>query len=144
MTTTTAGQRREQAKTDYNAFLAACPTHNMLDTIGDKWVCLILAALRDGPRRYGEIGATVASVSNKMLTQTLRTLERDGLVTRHVTAQVPVRVDYTLTPLGESLVAVVSQLQRWAEGHMDEVLAARTEFDSAGDDANQGGNASRR
>ncbi|MVU78493.1 transcriptional regulator [Nocardia sp. ET3-3] len=132
MTTTTAAQRREQARVDYNAFLAACPTHQMLDTISDKWVCLILAALGSGPLRYGELGAIVASVSNKMLTQTLRTLERDGLVTRQMTAQVPVRVDYWLTELGHSLLPVLSGLQHWAEGHMDQVLAARAEFDDAG------------
>ncbi|MEC3956641.1 helix-turn-helix domain-containing protein [Nocardia sp. CDC153] len=131
MTTTTAAQRREQAKHDYNAFLAACPTHQMLDTISDKWVCLILAALGPGPLRYGEIRTIVAAVSNKMLTQTLRTLERDGLVTRAMTAQVPVRVDYSLTPLGQTLLPVLSQLQQWAEGHMDDVLAARAEFDIA-------------
>ncbi|MFE3002474.1 winged helix-turn-helix transcriptional regulator [Nocardia sp. NPDC059246] len=135
MPTTTAAQRREQAKVEYNAYLAACPTNQMLDTIGDKWTCLILAALGAGPRRYGEIGATVAAVSNKMLTQTLRTLERDGLVARRMTAQVPVRVDYSLTPLGQSLLVIVTRLHQWAEGHMDEVLAARAEFDSAAGNA---------
>ncbi|MGW4120188.1 winged helix-turn-helix transcriptional regulator [Nocardia sp. NPDC004711] len=135
MPTTTAAQRREQAKVEYNAFLAACPTNQMLDTIGDKWTCLILAALGPGPRRYGEIGAIVAAVSNKMLTQTLRTLERDGLVARRMTAQVPVRVDYSLTPLGQSLLVIVTRLHQWAEGHMDEVLAARAEFDSAAGNA---------
>ncbi|MFE3226060.1 winged helix-turn-helix transcriptional regulator [Nocardia sp. NPDC059228] len=135
MPTTTAAQRREQAKVEYNAFLAACPTNQMLGTIGDKWTCLILAALGPGPRRYGEIGATVAAVSNKMLTQTLRTLERDGLVARRMTAQVPVRVDYSLTPLGQSLLVILTRLQQWAEGHMEEVLAARAEFDSAGGNA---------
>ncbi|GAB0104089.1 helix-turn-helix domain-containing protein [Nocardia sp. JMUB6875] len=129
VTTTTAAQRREQAKVDYNAFLAACPTNKLLDTLSDKWVCLILSALADGPCRYGELGATVAAVSNKMLTQTLRTLERDGLVARRMTAQVPVRVDYSLTPLGESLLPILSELKDWAEGHMDDVLLARAEFD---------------
>ncbi|BEK88376.1 helix-turn-helix domain-containing protein [Nocardia seriolae] len=131
VSTTTAAQRREQAKVDFNAFLSACPTNKLLDTLSDKWVCLILAALADGPARYGELGATVASVSNKMLTQTLRTLERDGLVARHMTAQVPVRVDYSLTPLGRTLLPILAQLEDWAAGHMTDVLAARAEFDRA-------------
>ena len=127
--TTTAAQRREQAKNEYDAFMAACPSRELLDRIGDKWVGLVLAALSDGPRRYGELNRTIAGVSPKMLTQTLRGLERDGLVARHVTPSVPVRVDYEMTPLGHSLQAVMREVKSWAERHMDQVFAARAAYD---------------
>ncbi|WP_330180580.1 helix-turn-helix transcriptional regulator [Nocardia sp. NBC_01503] len=131
MPTKTVAQQREQRKNDYNAFVAACPTNKLMDTLGDKWTGLVLATLTGEPRRYGEISAIVAGISNKMLTQTLRTLERDGLLERHVTAQVPVRVDYSLTPLGRSLFPILNMLKNWAEENMDEVFAARTAFDTA-------------
>src|ERR1700691_5672852 len=108
MPTTTADQKRAQAKAEYDAFLAACPSRKLLDRISDKWVTLILAALgSDGshqpragcagePRRmrYSELRGLLAGVSQKMLTQTLRSLERDGLVTRTATPTVPVTVSY--------------------------------------------------
>src|SRR5690606_27563698 len=103
MPTTTAVQRRQQARIEYDAFLRDCPTNQLLDRISDKWVALVVAALAAGPMRYSELGRKIAGVSPKMLTQTLRTLERDGLISRTVTPSVPVRVDYSLTPLGESL-----------------------------------------
>ena len=132
MPTTTASRRREQAKFEYNAFLALCPTRQLLDSLSDKWVCLILAALADGPLRYSDLARQIAGVSQKMLTQSLRSLERDGLLTRTVTASVPVRVDYGLTALGESLMPVVRAVKTWAETHMDEVLAARATYDAEG------------
>ncbi|MRH92225.1 transcriptional regulator [Nocardia sp. SYP-A9097] len=131
MPTRTVSQQREQRKNAYNAFVAACPTNKLMDTLGDKWTGLVLSTLTEGPRRYGEISAIVAGITNKMLTQTLRTLERDGLLTRHVTAQVPVRVDYALTPLGRSLIPILHLLKDWAEENMDDVFAARAAFDSA-------------
>ena len=84
MATRTAGQRRAAAKTTYNAFMAQCPTRQVMATLGDKWASLTINALADGPRRHGELATTIAGASQKMLTQTLRTLERDGLVTRTV------------------------------------------------------------
>src|SRR4051794_29136110 len=104
--TKTAERRRAEAKVAYDAFLATCPTQQVLATVGDKWSALLVNALADGPRRHGELRTTVAGVSQKMLTQTLRTLERDGLVSRTVTPSVPVRVDYELTPLGRTLLPV--------------------------------------
>src|SRR3954454_24879823 len=124
MATQTAAERRAEAKRKYNAYVAECPTRGLLDAISDKWVSLILTALADGPRRYGELTRTIAGVTQKMLTQTLRRLERDGLLTRTVTAGVPVQVEYRLTPLGASLLPVMQALQDWAESHMDEVLQA--------------------
>ena len=129
MATRTAAQQRAEAKMAYNAYLAACPSRQLLDSISDKWVTLVLNSLAGGPQRYSELSRQLAGVSQKMLTQTLRKLERDGMISRRVTASVPVRVDYELTPLGVSLHAVVQQFKTWAESHMDDVLAARAAYD---------------
>lgn len=130
MATTTAAQRREQAKHEYDAFLAGCPTRELLSRLTDKWVALVIPALVDGPQRHSELAHRIAGVSQKMLTQTLRTLERDGLVTRTVTASVPVRVDYALTPLGHELFPVMIAIKSWAEANMDHVFEARARFDA--------------
>ena len=129
MATTTGAQRREQAKRDYDAFLAGCPTRELLSTLTDKWAALVIAGLAGGPQRHGELARRIAGVSQKMLTQTLRTLERDGLLSRTVTASVPVRVDYELTPLGRELLPVMVAIKTWAESHMDRVFEARARFD---------------
>lgn len=133
MPTRTAAQRRAEEAMAYNAFLAGCPTRQLLDALTDKWVTLALAALaRAGrPLRFSELRREIAGVSQKMLTQTLRTLERDGFVTRTVTPSVPVRVDYDLTPLGRDLMPVVRAVKIWAETHFDEVHAARERYDAA-------------
>lgn len=130
MATTTAAQRREQARADYDAFLRACPTNQLLGRLSDKWVGLVVAALATGPRRYSDLGRKIAGVSPKMLTQTLRGLERDGIVSRTVTPSVPVRVDYELTPLGTSLACLLTAVKDWAETHFDEVRAARERYDT--------------
>src|SRR4051812_10775628 len=114
----------------YDAYLAECPARQLLDRISNKWVSLIVNALAAGPQRYGELARRLASVSQKMLTQTLRNLERDGLIERTVTPSVPVRVDYALTPLGEGLIPVMQAIKSWAEDNMDEVLAARDRYDT--------------
>ncbi|HMH36956.1 MAG TPA: helix-turn-helix domain-containing protein [Streptosporangiaceae bacterium] len=131
MATTTAAQRREQERDAYNAYVAECPSRQVLDALSDKWVTLVLTALADAPRRYSELSRTIAGVSQKMLTQTLRLLERDGLVTRTITASVPVRVDYQLTPLGRTLLPVVRAIKDWSETHISEVHAARVAYDHA-------------
>lgn len=128
----TAAERRAAAKEQYDAFLAACPSRQLLDRLADKWVALVLAALREeGAMRYSVLSRRLAGVSQKMLTQTLRSLERDGLITRDVQPTVPVTVEYDLTPLGHSLQEVVIALKHWAETHMDEVLANRARYDGA-------------
>jgi DNA-binding HxlR family transcriptional regulator len=127
----TAAQRREQERDAYNAYVAECPSRQVLDALSDKWVTLILTALADAPRRYSELARAIAGVSQKMLTQTLRMLERDGLVTRTITASVPVRVDYQLTPLGRTLLPVVRAIKDWSETHISEVHAARVAYDHA-------------
>ena len=130
MPTMTAAQRRACAKDDFDAFLAECPSRQLLDVISNKWVCLVLSALADGQLRHSELRRRIAGVSQKMLTQTLRELERDGLVTREVTASVPVRVDYELTPLGVDLCALLRQLKDWAERNMERVLEQRLRADA--------------
>jgi DNA-binding HxlR family transcriptional regulator len=140
----TAAQKKAQAKVEYDAFLAACPSRRLLDRLSDKWVALILSALgSDGshrretgcagePRsmRYSELARLLAGVSQKMLTQTLRALERDGLLTRTAEPTVPVTVTYELTDLGLSLYQLMRDLKAWAEIHMDEVLVNREAYDS--------------
>ncbi|MGW5102256.1 winged helix-turn-helix transcriptional regulator [Streptomyces sp. NPDC004100] len=130
MSTRTAAQRRTEAKREYDAYLAECPARQLLDRIADKWVSLTVTALADGPKRYSDLHRRLAGVSQKMLTQTLRHLERDGLVTRTVTPAVPVRVDYALTPLGRSLLPVMRAIKGWAEDHMAEVWEARVAYDA--------------
>jgi DNA-binding HxlR family transcriptional regulator len=131
MATMTAAQKRAQAKVAYDAFLADCPSRQLLDRISDKWVALVLAALgEDGPLRYSELARRLAGVSQKMLTQTLRSLERDGLLTRTVTPTVPVTVTYELTDLGLSLQQLMHGLKDWAESHMGEVLTNRSQYDT--------------
>ncbi|MCF3185299.1 helix-turn-helix transcriptional regulator [Streptomyces polychromogenes] len=132
MATQTAAARREDARAAYDAFVKECPTSQLLARISDKWVGLVLSALgqaENGSMRYSELGRKIPGVSQKMLTQTLRSLERDGIVTRSVTASVPVRVDYRLTELGGSLGCLLSSVKRWAENHFDEVSAHRTAYD---------------
>ena len=132
MPTSTAAQRRAAARAEYDAFIAECPSRQVLARISDKWVTLILVALADGPRRYSDLGRIIAGVSQKMLTQTLRTLERDGLISRTVTAGVPARVDYQLTSLGESLMPAVGAVKAWAEAHIGEIEASRAAYDDEG------------
>ncbi|MFE0401077.1 winged helix-turn-helix transcriptional regulator [Streptomyces nigra] len=146
MATTAQEQWRAQTKAEYDAFLAACPSRQLLDRISGKWVTLVLAALgsgdaprpgadcADGPRamRYSELQRLLAGVSQKMLTQTLRSLERDGLVSRTVVPTVPVTVSYELTDLGLSLCRMMRGIKTWAEAHMDEVQAHRETYDAHG------------
>jgi DNA-binding HxlR family transcriptional regulator len=131
MPTRTAAQLREEAAREYDAFLATCPARQLLDRINDKWVTLVISALADGPQRYSDLSRRIAGVSQKMLTQTLRSLERDGLLTRSVTPSVPVRVDYELTPLGRTLMPLIAAIKSWAESHMPEVHTARSHYDDA-------------
>lgn len=108
-----------------------CPTRKLLDRIGDRWTVLVVGALADGPLRYGEIARRVDGVSQKMLTQTLRSLEQDGLVTRTVHPVIPPRVDYELTDTGHSLREPLRALEEWAKAHMADVLTSRDEYEQA-------------
>ena len=113
-----------------NVYDRNCPSRQVLDRIGDTWSVLVVISLAQGPMRYTELAKRIDGVSPKMLTQTLRALERDGLISRTVHAVVPPRVDYALTKLGVSLLDLVGALESWAQTHIDDVLAARSDYDA--------------
>lgn len=112
-----------------------CPSRVVFQRIGDKWASLVIQVLAEGPVRFTELRKMVNVVTPKVLTQTLRSLERDGLITRTVHAQVPPRVDYELTDLGQSLLEPLTQLRKWAECHVPTILQARDDYDDAQDAA---------
>jgi DNA-binding HxlR family transcriptional regulator len=108
-----------------------CATRTILDRIGDRWTVLVVGALTEGPMRFSELSRRIDGVSQKMLTQTLRGLERDGLVTRTVHAAVPPRVEYELTPAGRTLTGPLSALDVWAREHIEDVIRSRGAYDEA-------------
>jgi DNA-binding HxlR family transcriptional regulator len=114
-----------------DVFDPTCPTRVILDRIGDKWTVLAVLLLRDGPLRFTELRDGIGRVAPKVLTQTLRRLERDGIVTREVFAEVPPRVVYTLTPLGESLIAPIAAVSTWAEEHLPAITRAQQQYDAS-------------
>lgn len=130
MASSSAHEHRTGAGSTYLTSMAVCPTHRVLDRLGDRWVSLILKVLADGACRHGELARAVAGATQKMLTQTLRALQRDGLVARSVTDSMPPRVEYQLTPLGESLLPVMALVTQWAERHIDDIDTARVTYDS--------------
>lgn len=105
----------------------------VLARVGDKWSVQIVSALRDGPRRFNQLRREIEGISQRMLTLTLRALERDGLVERTVFPTVPPRVDYALTPLGRSLLEPVVALEAWAKANRESINRARQKFDAAGE-----------
>ncbi|CAH2602219.1 Helix-turn-helix transcriptional regulator [Rhodovastum atsumiense] len=113
-------------------YAANCPTRRVLDRVADKWTVLILGLLGNGPVRFNQLRRSVEGLSQKVLSQTLRSLERDGLVTRTAIPTVPVTVEYALTPLGRTLAEAVSPLCAWAETHIQDVLRAQTAYDARG------------
>ncbi len=112
-----------------NILLANCASRKVLDLIADKWVALVIRALSLGTMRHGELIRTIEGISEKMLSQTLRRLERDGLVARKVYPVIPPKVEYSLTELGWSLNEAVNTLSKWAEGHIAEVEEARQRYE---------------
>jgi len=104
---------------------------SLLQRIGDKWSVLVVSTLGAGPRRFNELRREIPSVSQRMLTLTLRNLERDGLVSRTVTPSIPPRVDYELTPLGRSLEGPIGQLQQWALDNVGAIHVAQARYDEA-------------
>lgn len=112
-----------------NVYDANCPTRQVLDLIADKWATLIIGTLEQRARRFAELQRQIDGISQKMLTQTLRALERDGLVQRTVYAEVPPRVEYALTPLGRTLYEPIVALITWSEANIDAVKAARERYD---------------
>jgi DNA-binding HxlR family transcriptional regulator len=115
----------------FDVLAVACPTRQVVTRIGDRWTLLVLSALQDRTLRFQELRRAVDGVSQKMLTQTLRALERDGLVRREVYAAIPPRVEYSLTQLGGTLSELVAGIRIWVYGHMDEIEAARAAYDAA-------------
>lgn len=115
----------------YDVMDPACPSRTVLRHLTDRWTPLIVSVLADGPLRFGQLRDHVGGVTAKVLTQTLRSMERDGLVTRTVRASVPARVDYGLTDLGRSLISPIGALRSWAEDHAGQVLNARAYWDGA-------------
>jgi DNA-binding HxlR family transcriptional regulator len=109
----------------WNAYAAACPTRQLLDRISDKWVVLVLGLLTGGPKRFSQLKREIEGISQKMLSQTLRALEADGLLVRRAFATVPVTVEYELTPLGKSLNEALTPIRTWANGNMGRILKAR-------------------
>ncbi len=109
---------------------ASCRVRTVLDRIGDKWAIYVIDRLGAGPRRFSELHRGIDGITARMLTVTLRGLERDGLLTRTVHAAVPPRVDYALTPLGKTLREAIGQLVGWADDHLGEIEAARSDYDT--------------
>jgi DNA-binding HxlR family transcriptional regulator len=116
---------------DVNAYAALCPTRHALDRVADKWSVLLLGRLARGPVRFNQFRREVEGISQKMLSRTLKSLERDGLVSRTATATVPVTVVYAITPLGLTLTDTMDALRIWAETHIEDVLAAQARYDAA-------------
>ena len=114
-----------------NAYAADCPTRQILDRVGDKWAVLILLLVRHEPMRFNALRRTIEGISQKMLSQVLKSLERDGLVRRRVIATVPVTVEYSITPLGATLANAVDPLRDWAEQNLKDVLNAQRRYDAA-------------
>ena len=113
-------------------FNAACPSRALLDLLSEKWALLVLHLLGQGPQRTSDLRRAIGGVSEKMLIQTLRRLERSGFVERRSYNEVPPRVDYRLTDLGASLSPVVQALDGWIETRIVEVMAAQQRFDARG------------
>ena len=115
---------------DPEVFHANCPIQRVFDTIADKWSVIVIYALsQQHRRRYSELQRTIGGISQKMLTQTLRKLERDGIVERQVYPVVPPKVEYALTPLGQTLTELLKAFCEWAQVHGDEIEAARVQYD---------------
>ncbi|MFO7541070.1 MAG: helix-turn-helix domain-containing protein [Chloroflexota bacterium] len=113
-----------------NVYSGDCPTRQVLDRIGDKWTVLVIGILEEGTQRFSELRRRIGGISQKMLTQTLRNLERDGLVKRTVYPEVPPRVEYELTPLGETLCTPIAVIRYWAEENIAEVATAQASYDA--------------
>jgi DNA-binding HxlR family transcriptional regulator len=113
------------APNEPDVFNASCDSRQVLDLIADRWSMLVIYALGSRVRRHGELKRMIGGISQKMLTQTLRSLERDGLVRRSVYDVVPPRVEYALTPLGRTLLVPLRAICRWAENHLPQVRTAR-------------------
>jgi len=114
----------------YDVYDRACPTRRVLDRIADRWTALVVGCLEDGTQRFSELQRSIGGISSKMLSQTLRSLERDGLVERTVHPVVPPHVEYRLTPLGETLTEPLAAVRAWAEANIEAVEAAQERYEA--------------
>ncbi|GGM71595.1 putative transcriptional regulator [Lentzea pudingi] len=119
-----------QTVPDWSVLMASCPSRTSLARIANKWTAMAVSVLGNGRARFGDLKTQLDGISGKVLTETLRDLERDGLITRHVYAEVPPRVEYELTELGLTLHEPLLALCRWAEKHIAEVLINREAYDA--------------
>jgi DNA-binding HxlR family transcriptional regulator len=115
--------------TKWNVYDQYCPTHLALDRIADKWTVLIVGQLAIGVHRFSELRRDIDGISPKVLTQKLRELERDGVITRKIYASIPPKVEYSLTPLGQTLIDLLDAIRFWAESHIETVLVAQAAYD---------------
>ncbi|MEL7061401.1 MAG: helix-turn-helix domain-containing protein [Acidobacteriota bacterium] len=122
-------RRDHDSEPQPDAFVAACPSRDVLAHLGSKWTLLILVALEDEPVRFGALRRRVEGISQKMLTQSLRRLERDGLVTRQQFDEMPLRVEYRATALAQGVLPIAGQLKRWVEENFHEIEAQQHTFD---------------
>ena len=120
--------------TDYNVYDETCPTRIVLDRLADKWTFLILDRLAAGPVRFNQLKREIGGISQKVLSRTLKGLERDGLLLRRTFATRPVTVEYSLTPLAHSLSDTIAAFVHWAERNIDAVEAAQARYDEAATD----------
>jgi len=126
----TTAQEVNDPTSSWDPYARGCPSRDLLDQIGSKWAVLVLGELgRHGVCRFTQLRQQLAGVSEKMLTQTLRTLERDGLLLRTVYPESPIRVEYELTPLGQTLRGPLKALTQWSVQHIEDVLDAREQYD---------------
>ena len=115
--------------TNWNVYNENCPTRLVLNRIADKWTVLVVGSLISSTKRFGELRREIGGISQKMLTQTLRGLERDGLVNRKVFPIVPPKVEYSLTPLGVTLTGILEEIRIWSESNIEEIIQSQAEYD---------------
>ena len=112
-----------------DVYLRNCASRNVLSLLSNKWLCLVVGVLSSGPARFGALRRRLDGITQKMLTQTLREMERAGLVDRRVYPTTPPRVEYSLTPLGAELEALTGAIRVWSEEHIEQIAAARADYD---------------
>lgn len=120
-----------QISNSWDAYQTECPTRLVLNRIADKWAVLVLGLLESETKRFSALQREIGGISQKMLTQTLRGLERDGLIARTIYPTVPPKVEYTITSLGKTLVGLLAALRVWSETHIEEVQQAQSNYDKA-------------
>lgn len=123
-------QQGDAATPGWDCYMSSCPSRQVLNRLADKWALLILGALSCGPVRFNELRRQIDGVSQKMLSQTLKNLERDGLIGRRAFATVPVTVEYAMTDLGATLAETIETLRRWTTAHMDEIVRSQAAYDA--------------